>query len=189
MKKVVIYGGAFNPPTVAHQAILQACADYAKSYSHALWLLPSGSRSDKHIEVSIDNRLVLIDALIQSIDTSNVATKIEQLEIRGDGLTQTHQTFRQLLTMNPEYEQVWVFGSDSIQTLKTWEYGEWMYKNLQMLVVERPGYGLEKLPPNATLLPVNAPEVSSTLVRSHIEQNKDFSHLVPRAVLEVLSQL
>jgi nicotinic acid mononucleotide adenylyltransferase len=34
MKQAIIYGGAFNPPTLAHHAILQACFDFAQK-NHA----------------------------------------------------------------------------------------------------------------------------------------------------------
>ena len=30
-KETIIYGGAFNPPTLAHKAILDASADYAQT--------------------------------------------------------------------------------------------------------------------------------------------------------------
>jgi|GEM_PF-3241881 len=40
-KNTIIYGGAFNPPTRAHQAILQACIDYAEQLSvdAEVWLM------------------------------------------------------------------------------------------------------------------------------------------------------
>lgn len=189
MNKVIIYGGAFNPPTVAHQAILQACVNHARVEDTEVWLMPSGERTDKSIGVPTQVRLSLLEALIDSVDTHNILTKIETIELCGDGLTQTYQTYQNLRLQYPGYEQVWVFGSDSIQTLEKWENGEWMYANMRMLVILRPGYELEVLPPRAEWLAVDAPNVSSTLVREHRNESMDFRHLVPPKVHEVLTQL
>ena len=189
MKRVVVYGGAFNPPTVAHQSILQECLVYARENDAEMVLLPSGERDDKTIGVPTHDRLALIRALLESVDSRDVSTNIETIELYDVQNTQTYQTYKKLALKYPEFEQIWVFGSDSIQTLQNWEYGEWMYANMQMLVIPRPDYELEALPPRAKWLRVDAPHVSSTLVREHRNENMDFRHLVPPQVYKVLTQL
>lgn len=66
-KNTIIYGGAFNPPTRAHQAILQACIDYAEQLSvdAEVWLMPSGDRVDKKIEASYADRLELLSSSVR----------------------------------------------------------------------------------------------------------------------------
>lgn len=189
MKKAIIYGGAFNPPTNGHQTILQACFHHAKDIRSEVWIMPSGNRSDKSIAVSREHRLQMIESLIASVDTSEVSHRIEEIELQSKSQTETYETYKNLRKLYPDVKQVWVFGSDSIQTMKSWGEGEWLYNNLSMLVIERPGYKLASLPPHAELLPLDSLDISSTLVREHITNNRDIAHLVPKHVHKTILNL
>lgn len=47
--ETIIYGGAFNPPTLSHVAILQAVLEFAEPTQSEVWVMPSGTRLDKAI--------------------------------------------------------------------------------------------------------------------------------------------
>lgn len=187
MKSAIIYGGAFNPPTNAHQKILQACFDYARDHKAEVWVMPSGDRTDKTIAVSLTHRFDMINALVSSVNTYDVHVRVEDIEITSTEQTETYQTYCRLAERYRDVTQIWVFGSDSVQTMKTWGDGEWLYENLNMLVVERPGYALPNLPPCARVLPFDASDISSTMVRDHIAQQKDITHLVPAHVYKTIT--
>ncbi|MBP9738855.1 nicotinate-nicotinamide nucleotide adenylyltransferase [Candidatus Saccharibacteria bacterium] len=186
MKKAIIYGGAFNPPTVAHQAILQACVEYARAVSAEVWLLPSGERADKTIQVSTEKRIKFLEACISEVDTNGVRHRIETIELLSTEKTQTYGTFSEISRKYADIEQIWVFGSDSITTMKQWYNGDWLYNNLPMLIVPRPGFEITSLPPHAQFLQVDSAEMSSTIVRELMHLQQDFSHLVPAAVHRIL---
>lgn len=189
MKQAIIYGGAFSPPTNAHQSILQACVDFANMNDASVWVMPSGNRTDKTIPVSTEHRLHMIGSLISSVDQKDVELRVEDIELCASGQTETYQTYLQLKGTYPDVQQVWVFGGDSIQTMKSWGNGEWLYNNLHMLIIERQGYELLELPPHAEMVSVNTQEVSSTLVREHMSKKKDVSHLVPEHVHKTILSL
>jgi nicotinic acid mononucleotide adenylyltransferase len=79
----IIYGGAFNPPTLAHKAILEACAKVAKRHNGEVWVMPSGDRTDKEIPVSRDTRMTYIDALIRDIDARDIPITVTTIELDG----------------------------------------------------------------------------------------------------------
>ncbi|MCA9308737.1 nicotinate-nicotinamide nucleotide adenylyltransferase [Candidatus Saccharibacteria bacterium] len=187
MKNVILYGGAFNPPTNAHKAILEACITYATEVDGEVWVMPSGNRFDKAIPTPIDKRLSLIEAFIQSVNSGSTRVKIEDFELRSSRRTQTFETYTVLQRMYPEIRQTWVFGSDSILTMKRWENGERLFDELKMIVIERAGSVVVDMPPNAQVIPVDTQEVSSTMVREHISEALDFSHLVPPEVHQLLT--
>lgn len=187
MKKAIIYGGAFNPPTVAHQAILQACLVYAKEVDAEIWLLPSGNRSDKEIATDNNFRLDIIAALINSTESLGINIQLKTEELFNSKLTQTIETYTLFANNFPMYKQVWVFGSDSIQTMPYWESGVWMYNNLEMLVIDRPGYKLEEFPPKAEVIAVDTPNISSTMVRARLAAGNSIKDLVPETVLQILN--
>lgn len=187
MKEVFIYGGAFNPPTVAHQEILQACVSRAAQTDAEVWLMLSGERADKTIATPKQQRLKLAKALCESVvlpPNVRIVTKTEELD--ATQLTETYETHRQLQAANPETRFTWLFGSDSIRTMQSWKQGEWLYKNLGMLVIPRPGIQCDELPPNAELLPVNVTDVSSTLVRTKVANKESVADMVPAAVVPIL---
>jgi nicotinate-nucleotide adenylyltransferase len=185
-KNTIIYGGAFNPPTVAHQAILQACINHAETISADVWIMPSGNRSDKMIEVSRAKRLQMIQALAQDVVAGSVEIKIETSEL--DRIEQT-ETFDTVMDMNDTYPDrhfTWVFGSDSVATMQDWQNGQWMFDNLSMLVIERPGTPIQKLGRYASQLFVDAMEVSSTEVRTRMAADEKIDDLVSPSVLACL---
>lgn len=189
MQEAIIYGGAFNPPTKAHQAILQACLDRAVTTGSEVWVMPSGERRDKSIGASNETRFKLVAALCESVVSHGVTLNTETLELDSDDLTETYYTHQALQAKYPDYTYKWVFGSDSVATMKSWKNGLWLYKNMGMLVIPRPGYLLDELPENAEILPVNVPKMSSTEVRNKIQGGDPVDHLVPEAVHRMLEYI
>lgn len=177
-RETVIYGGAFNPPTRAHQAILQACVDYAEPRQADVWLLPSASRIDKQIEVGREKRLAFCDALTQDVLQRTVSLAVETTELDRAQLTETYDTVRELETRYPERAFTWVFGADSVASMPTWEQGEWLRDTLSMLVVHRPGAELPPLGPRALQLAVDAGRFSSTELRRRIASGERYDDMV-----------
>lgn len=189
MKETIIYGGAFYPPTRAHQAILQACIDYAEPRRADVWLLPSANREDKSIAASRERRLHLCDALCQDVVRRTVNLAVSTLELDRNKPTETYDTVCELATGNPDREFTWVFGSDSVETMKTWGHGEELYNDLSMLVVRRPGVSPVRLGARAVWLPVETDEMSSTELRRRIAAGEDYAPLVGAHVEAVLAVL
>lgn len=188
MKEAIIYGGAFNPPTRAHQLILQSCVDIAKCSGAEVWLLPSGERRDKSIAAHREQRINLARALCASVVAQETILKVNTVELDSTAPTETYQTHRTLTSTYPEYELTWIFGSDSICTMKQWRGGEWLFRNMGMLIVPRPGVELTELPVNSKILDIQTPDISSTEVRSRIKRGETLTDLVPDVVERVLAE-
>lgn len=186
MKKVIIYGGAFNPPTRAHQAILQAVVNKAAEINADVWLMLSGQRKDKAIASSREVRMKYTEALLLDIDRMGVNVMIDTTEIDSDNLTETYQTARDINSRSPKLNLIWVFGSDSVSTMGSWRGGSWLLENIDMLVVQRPGYEVDKLPYRAEVLPVNAISTSSTEVSSRLAGSLSVDELVSPNVLSAI---
>ncbi len=185
-KDTIIYGGAFNPPTRAHQAILQACVDRAEQTGADVWLMPSGSRTDKTIEVSREDRLRMLDALVEDVVARTVHIHIDTSELDKARQTETFDTVLHFDKSYPDRQFIWVFGSDSIETMPDWYMGEWMVDNLPMLVVERPGAPIRRLGRHASRLSVDSITVSSTEVRQKLAAHEPVDDLVTPTVLACL---
>ncbi len=177
-QETIVYGGAFNPPTTAHQAIVQACVDYAEPRHAQVWLLPSASRHDKTIAVSHERRLALCEALLEDVMQRTVTLKIATTELDRGRMTETYDTVRELQAMYPDRSFRWVFGADSVASMSLWDHGEWLQRSLSMLVIDRPGTPQTKLGTHAIRLAVQTGEVSSTEVRRRLALGEAFGELV-----------
>jgi len=186
-RETVIYGGAFNPPTRAHQAILEACVEYAEPRHADVWLLPSASRSDKKIEVERSDRLAFCHALTRDVMSKTVRLGVETLELDRGTLTETYDTVLELTAKYPDREFRWVFGADSVASMPSWDHGQWLQENLSMLVINRPGTPLPPLGARAIELAVNAGNFSSTELRQRIKNGERYDDLVGLEVNRLLT--
>lgn len=186
LKNTIIYGGAFNPPTRAHQAILQACIDHAETIDADVWLLPSGNRTDKTIDKTRYERLRMIEAMRRDVIRRTVKVEIESCELDRKVPVETADTVKDLNEANQDRQFIWVFGADSVDTMATWKDGERLKRELAMLVIARPGTVLDNLGDNMTLIELAPMDVSSTVVRNKLNANEPIDDLVTPSVLACL---
>lgn len=186
--QTIVYGGAFDPPTRAHQAILQSCIEYAEPLGGEVWLLPSASRIDKSISTPEARRIELCEALARDVTSRNVQLRVDTTELSRPKPTETYETVCEFAEEYPEREFTWVFGADSLQTMRSWYGGEWMYDNLSMLVVPRPGSPVGRLGRYARCLAMQPSDISSTVLRTRISEDKPFNDLVGSEVYKLLTE-
>ena len=187
LQETIIYGGAFNPPTRAHQAILQACVEYAEPRNADVRLLPSASRIDKAIEVGRAERLGYCDALARDVVRRSVQLNVETIELDRTQLTETYDTVQELNATYPERAFTWVFGSDSVASMGSWDHGQWLQENLSVLVINRPGAALPATHTQVTELPVDAGAYSSTELRQRLSAGQEYNDLVSPEVARLLA--
>jgi len=185
-QETIIYGGAFNPPTLAHKAILEACVEYAQTQSADVWVLPSGDRQDKTIATSRDLRIAYIEAMIESVDNKVLIPEVVTTELDRTVMVETYDTVRELEAEYPDRTFTFVFGADSTETMAIWHGGEYLLENLSMLVVEREGSTVNPMARHAVRMQVEAPNVSSTLVRERLAAGVSVADLVAAPVAMLL---
>lgn len=186
-KETVIYGGAFNPPTLAHVAILRACLDYAQSSDADVWVMPSGNRVDKTIAVDRDTRLEYAKAMIHDADGNAETASIQTLELDRPVAVETIDTLRELQATHPDRSFRFVFGADSTETMASWKDGQELLEKLPMLVVEREGSRINPLAKHVTRLTVSTSDVSSTQVRQRLVNGEPVDDLVSPQVALLLA--
>jgi len=185
-QETIIYGGAFNPPTLAHKAILEACINYAETKQADVWVMPSGDRNDKTIRTSRDMRLAYIDAMINSVEDTQLIPQVLTTELDRTVMVETYDTVRELEEEYPDRTFTFVFGADSTETMASWHGGKKLLENLSMLVVEREGSIVNPMARHAVRLQVEVPNVSSTQVRERMAAGVSVADLVAGPVALLL---
>lgn len=185
MEKIIVYGGAFNPPTIAHQTILNKTVELASVIGAKVWLLPSGNRTDKIIPTPEHVRMSFLKAMAENTIAPELVD-INISELRRQEPIETYDTMQYFAENYPDKEFHWVFGSDSTMTMAMWKEGEWMMKNTNFIIIRRPGYPVNPQLNNATIVDVPEIDVSSTLVRERISAGLPYDMLVTPNVHKLL---
>jgi len=188
-KNTIIYGGAFNPPTIAHEIILQSCVDYAAQQHADVWVMPSGDRYDKSISVCREQRIEFINLMIRDTKVpEGVAVDVMTLELDRDHIVRTVDTVKELAKLYPDRSFIWVFGSDVTRAMIDWRGGGWLLKNLRMLVVERPGSTTNPLAKHVAKLDSPNSTISSSEVRRRLAVGESIDGLVSPAICHVINK-
>lgn len=187
MKNVAILGGSFNPPTRAHQALAEACLE--RSEFDEVWIMPSGNRLDKVYSVEDEHRLAMLGLLAQTIH--NPRLQVSRLELDLPRPSQTIKTLGALAMQYPDVLPVFVFGADSYYDMPTssWVEGDYIQKNVHMLIVPREGYQ-NPVASNVNILdvPVEFRSISSSQARSRQQAGELISHLVDPSIAAYMAE-
>lgn len=183
-REVIVFGGSFNPPTVAHEAIIEACLE--KPGFDEVWVLPSGERTDKQITATAEDRLAMLECMRQQRFDDSDRLRISDFELNLPAPTQTVRTVGALACAYPQSKFWFVYGSDSYAAMPSWRGGEVLRDTLPVLVVAREGCPLP--PESERVKHLIVPEiaidvpVSSTEVRNRTRAHLPIAQLVCGAV-------
>ena len=178
MTRVVIYGGSFNPPTLAHREVVRLVAECVADVRD-IFVVPTYEHAYGKELISFRKRMELCDLAFANIDPRvRVASldKIVQSEPRGS-MFSIIQELRRLAPSDAEFAVV--VGQDQAEEIiPRWFNGQALIDAVDLLVVPRAGneVGTAKCPwlfntaeRRHQLLPQLAPEfhqVSSTVARA-----------------------
>ncbi len=183
--ETIIFGGSFNPPTLAHRDITEVLL---QTYPDAdVWLMPSGERHDKAGFLPSDQRLEMLEIVRQTLsEPERVA--VCDLELKDTGVTETYRTVGRLATAEPTRSFRYVFGGDAYLGMPAWRHGEELQAELPMIVVPRDG-GTIGVGTNCDILKINLDEgISSSEVRRRLNEGLPIDQLVCRGIQNYIAQ-
>lgn len=184
MKNVYIYGGAFDPVTIAHTAIITELLNRLKSEPESMLYILVSDNDTKQYIAECEDRMAMIVHTVTSLhslysDTSNspgVYNQGEPSEIfhRVKILDETFRTadaLRELRKNNAlnDAKFTLVVGYDEYVSLSRseWVDSKWIIDNVNLLVVKRNGCIVDTAPSvNGTVVNWVVPNASSTSARA-----------------------
>lgn len=190
MKTIIIYGGAFNPPTIAHQRILQAGIDWGLRRNEEVeaWVLPSGENNKKKTGIPRAKHIKYCDRLIDSVNAHTAHMRIEPLELDSTTRTDKTEIAQIVSSRHPEADVWWIYGADSMDTIDAWG-GNWLKKHTNILVAPRDEAIFATQAETIQFLDVDTSGVpSSTIVRNRIRMGLPIEGLVPDMVLSAINK-
>lgn len=185
----IVFGGSFNPPTLAHVHIMNHLKATFKEAK--IIVVPVGDDYRKPELAPFDDRIQMLQLALA--DTSDVI--ISSIEAKR-GYQGTLKTLDEL---SQNYENLYfVIGSDNLHEFDTWINYQELLRRYPFIVMRRPGYMAEEdanqmfkdLPHRFIFIDFNDP-IASTTVRQNIIRSKDlldpkvFDYILTHHIYEV----
>lgn len=192
-KKIGIMGGTFNPIHIGHLLM----ARYAKEYVglDAVIFIPAGHPYMKAGSEILDGqtRLQMVKIAIETEDSFYAS----DIEVRRSGNTYTYETLQELSQIFPHADFYFIVGADSLFAFDHWVYPEKILKNCTLIAAARNGSGTEALENKQRelikrfggeilLMEFPAFDVSSTMIRERIKNEKNVRHMTPDKVIDFI---
>ena len=140
--RVAIFGGSFDPPTIAHMQI--ACEIY-NNFEHIdqVWIVPCGDgRCDIKLRTPANHRLNMLHLIKDDLIAHNVPIFIDETEINRGEYIPTCYVLKELEETHKDMEFVFCIGTDLLEGLKTWDEYDKLVEEFEFIIVSREDYPL-----------------------------------------------
>jgi nicotinate-nucleotide adenylyltransferase len=182
LKRIGVFGGAFDPPHLAHHTLARAAIDQFKL--DALHIVPTGSAWHKTRTLSAAHHRV---AMAQLAFADLAQAFIDTREIERSGVSYTLDTLQELRKEQPQAQLYLFIGQDQAQAFESWHRWQDILKIAQLVVAQRPsespqdGQWQNGGLLNVQRLAMPALQVSATHVRQCIAQGQSTdAYLLPQ---------
>jgi len=189
-----LFGGRFDPVHRAHIAIAQAVADNL-GLDEVRWIV-TGAPAHKPAVASAEDRLQMTRLALHELgDPRMVVDDREIIAAKNGGSNYTADTVLSLQQEYPGRKLIWILGEDQLQNFLTWSRWQWLIHQVDLTVCARPNTISKSVSEvllsegaKITWVPVAPDEVSSTSIRDRIRLGSALDGLLPRSVIEYISE-
>ncbi len=148
---------------------------------------PHNPLKDKKSLLPSHHRLEMVELATKSYDkfrASDIEFKLPQPNFTAFTLEKLREKF-------PKHTFALIMGADNIQSFHKWRNYEYILENYEIFVYPRPGYDGGDLKNNPNVKWTEAPilEVSSSFIRSAIQEGKDIPFFMPKEAYEFLDKM
>ncbi|HEL1263984.1 TPA: nicotinate-nucleotide adenylyltransferase [Streptococcus equi subsp. zooepidemicus] len=182
-KQVGILGGNFNPVHNAHLVV----ADQVRQQLGLDQVLLMPEFKPPHVDhketIDEKHRLRMLELAIK--ETEGLA--IEEIELTRQGISYTYDTMKLLIEKNPDVDYYFIIGADMVDYLPKWHRIDELIHMVQFVGVQRPKY---KAGTSYPVIWVDVPllDISSSMIRDFIQNDRQPNHLLPKAVLDYINK-
>lgn len=190
-RRIGVFGGAFDPPHLAHVALAQAAV--AQLALHELRVFPTGQAWHKaRALTAAPHRLAMAGLAFAGVPHAVV----DDRELRRSGPTYTVDTLRELHAAAPGDTLLLVVGADQAEALHSWRACDEILELATVAVAARarpdphaPPFDASRLPAGSwTAVELPNMPVSATQIRALVAAGQGIGHLVPPGVARYIDQ-
>ncbi len=191
MERIGLYGGAFDPPHLAHEALARAAV--AQHGLHRLLVMPTGHAWHKSRALTDSaHRLAMAELAFADVPGAQVDSR----ETQRIGPTYTVDTLMQLRAEFPQAQLFLLMGQDQLDFFSQWHRYSEILQIATLLVAFRadsmPATG-QKDSKNEVKIPhltISMPPMptSASAIRAQVASGQGIDHLVKPAVARYIAE-
>lgn len=174
---IMLFGGAFDPPHIGHENIVNVLLDKKNIFVDEVWYVPTGVHDFQKNMTAAGHRIAMLKFLLRP------SVKIETCEIHRQGVSHTYDTLSQLSQVHPDKNFSFLIGSDNLRKFHLWDKYQELLARFKVYVYPRQGFDFKPLYKNMhPLTDVPQMDISSTKVRTSIKQGIDVKKMLNEEV-------
>jgi nicotinate-nucleotide adenylyltransferase len=186
-RNIGIFGGSFNPIHLGHTALARQIRREANL--DEVWLMVSPQNPLKPVDTLLSDQLRFQMARLALHGEDGIRAVSYELHLPRPSYT--WNTLQHLSNLFPLYRFSLIIGADNWHTFKHWRHSDDIISNYDILVYPRQGYDVDtnSLPTTVRMLQMPLYNISSTMVRSCVQQGNDIRELVSPAIVPLVKRL
>lgn len=184
---VVVLGGSFNPPTIAHLKIVEAAIKAVDAECGVF--IPSSNNyvTRKMSKKSIDNQVYTEEQRQKMLEllteNSDFSIFVDTWEYGDDGIGHTYNTLKHEAETYNNKKIYSILGTDNLAWMCKWRYKDRLFSKFNFIVITRDGDNAQEIIDNDSTLslykdhfvivkqPDGIEHISSTLARKLINEH------------------
>ena len=192
---IAVFGGSFNPPTVAHIDLAKQILNKIDEIEKVIFV-PVSTKYNKSGLAPDEVRLEFLKKICQNYSKIDVS----DIELKSPKQPYTIETLRCIKEKYQDKNIYFVIGTDNLKELETWHEPEKILTEFKIIVLERGQDNAEQIIQNSPFLNrfktsfvkmdnIQKIDLSSSFVRSQIKTEKPIKGLVPEVIEEDVRRL
>lgn len=195
MKKIIVFGGAFNPPLNSHFSLAEQIVNEYENVEKIIFVPVNSKYQKTEALLSNEHRYNMLKLVCEQ----NENFEVSDIELKSDRPLYTIETLNILQKQYPNNEIVFTTGTDNLREFDTWHEAEQIVKNFKVLVLERDEDSMDNIIASNPFLSANKDafikvkenirsNLSSTFVRDKIRRGKSIRYLIPDEVYRYIKE-
>lgn len=193
-KKIVIFGGSFNPPLNSHFLLAEQMIDEYKDVEKIIFV-PVNSKYHKRDLLPNQYRF----EMLKMVCDKNSHFFVSDIELKQARPLYTIETLRMFQKEYPMHKICFMIGTDNLKELSIWKEAESLVNEYRIFVLERDQDHMEEIIKQDPFLEqyknsftkVEQPirlNLSSSLVRDLVRRGKSIKYLLPNEVEQYIRE-
>ena len=195
MGKIIVFGGAFNPPHNVHFSLAEQIINEYKDIEKIIFMPVNSKYKKREAIVSNEHRY----NMLKLVCDQNEKFEVSNLEINSERPLYTIETLSLIKEQYPEKELIFTTGTDNLKEFETWKNPQEILNNFKILVLERDEDNMDEIILSNEFLNKNKnsfiklknhlrSNLSSTLVREKIRNGENIKELIPEKVYKYIKE-
>ena len=192
---IAIFGGSFNPTTVAHINLAKQIIENIDNVEKVIFV-PVSTKYNKSGLARDEDRF----SMLNTICKNEGKLEVTSIELDSNRQLYTIETLEKLQEQNPDYDIYFVLGTDNLKEIETWHTSGRLLRNFKVIVLERDNDVMEEIIENNNFLRqyknsfiklnnIEKIDLSASYIRELVQNNKDISGLVPKQIENKVKEL